>query len=303
MARRNFLDAVYFGRNQPWRYALGIAVVLATWLLGSVLASAAIAASHALGLVPAAAYQDLLAAGLTTEVSLAIFIATNLVFVLALLALAAVVRQLHGRSLRSLVAPQPPLRWRRIATGFGLWLLLLNAATIASYFLAPEAYDDNFQLAQWLPFTLVALVLTPLQTSAEELFFRGYLLQALGLVTRQRGLLLGLASASFMLPHLGNPEMGRHGGLMALSYLTLGAFLTLITLVDNGLELALGVHAANNLSVVAIANTRDSALPSPAIWLSDSGDPAWGLVILLAMSAIFYLLAIGRDRRPARPLD
>jgi len=308
MASSRFLAANQQGNNHPWRYIVGSLLVIVTWLGASMAALFALLLAGRLGLLSETATLELLETSLVSETSLAIFIATHLVFVAALLALWLAIAQLHGRLLRSLIRPQPPLRWRRLAVGFGLWFLLLNSFTALDLAFHPESYDNNFQLARWLPFTLAALILTPLQISAEELFFRGYLLQGFGLLGRSRSVsagesrfvpLLG-SSLCFLLPHLGNPEMGRHGGLVALTYFSLGLFLALITLADNGLELALGVHAANNLSVVAIANTRDSALPSPAIWLSDSGDPLSGLLVLLVMSAIFYALAIAR--RP-RPLD
>ncbi|NJN87112.1 MAG: CPBP family intramembrane metalloprotease [Leptolyngbyaceae cyanobacterium SL_7_1] len=150
----------------------------------------------------------------------------------------------------------------------------------------------------------MALILTPLQTSAEEFFFRAYVLQGLGLITRHPFLLILLSSLLFAVPHFGNPEMQRSALWLGLSYLAIGAFLTLITLKDNRLELALGVHAANNLFVALFVNTKDSALPAPSLFiLKDVGDPRLSFSLFLLSAAIYYFLFFGKrpSPSPSRP--
>jgi membrane protease YdiL (CAAX protease family) len=73
-------------------------------------------------------------------------------------------------------------------------------------------------------------------------------------------------------------------------------FLALITLKDDRLELALGVHAANNLFIVLLVNSQDSALRSPAIILQTvPTDPRITLLALLLMMGSFYLIVFGRQ--------
>ena len=60
---------------------------------------------------------------------------------------------------------------------------------------------------QYWPYLLVALALIPLQTSAEEFFFRGYLLQASGRLTQNWLVLSVINGVLFTLPHLGNVEV------------------------------------------------------------------------------------------------
>jgi membrane protease YdiL (CAAX protease family) len=52
-------------------------------------------------------------------------------------------------------------------------------------------------------------LLTSIQASAEELLFRGYLLQGTGLVTRRTVLLTVVNGVLFAVLHLSNPEVGR----------------------------------------------------------------------------------------------
>ncbi len=300
MTSPHFLDAVHQGQNHGWRYLLSLFLVLGTWFGSSLGVILVLALAAILGLVPESLWQELMGESQSQSPSLLSFVATNLGFGLTLLALWLAVTRIHQRPFRSLIRARPPLRWRRVALGGGLWVLLLSGLNLGSLLLHPGSYQFQFHPGQWLPFVLVALILTPIQTSAEELFIRGYLLQGFSLCTRQRWLLILASSLVFLVPHLGNPEMGRSGVLMALSYFSLGVFLSLITLRDHGLELALGVHAGNNLAIVALFNTRDSALPSPALVLSDSADPLWGLVALLVLTVLFYGIVF---IRPHRSLD
>jgi membrane protease YdiL (CAAX protease family) len=164
------------------------------------------------------------------------------------------------------------------------------------YLLNSQNYVFAFNPAQWFLVFPIALILTPIQISAEEFFFRGYLLQGLGLLTRQRFVLIIVSSLLFAVPHFANPEMQRGAVWLALLYFAFGVFLTVITLKDNRLELALGVHAANNLRFLFIS-TKDSALPAPAIWIvNDPGDPRLDLVFFLIQSAIFYYVFFGRQK-------
>ena len=102
-------------------------------------------------------------------------------------------------------------------------------------------------------------------TSAEELLFRGHLLQALGLRTRRTWLLVGISALVFGAMHMANTEVGAGPALIFTYYVGFGAFLALITLRDNRLELAIGAHAANNLFVALVVNaTTPRCLPAPS---------------------------------------
>ena len=78
--------------------------------------------------------------------------------------------------------------------------------------------------------------------------------------------------------------------MLAVSYFLIGAFAAVITLLDGGLELALGLHAANNLYTALVANYTVSALPSESIFTVNEIDPLYGLISLMAGMLIFYLL-------------
>jgi membrane protease YdiL (CAAX protease family) len=150
---------------------------------------------------------------------------------------------------------------------------------------------------------VVALILIPLQTSAEELFFRGYLLQWMGLRLKNKWLLSLLNGVLFFLPHVANPEMAVDSLLIGLGYFVFGFFLALITLQDDGMELALGIHAANNLFAAIFANYTITALPSPALFTIQTLDPAYGLISLVIGATVFYIVFfyVTRTETATRP--
>jgi hypothetical protein len=151
----------------------------------------------------------------------------------------------------------------------------------------------------------MALALVPIQTSAEELLFRGYLLQGLGRLTRQPIVLAVVSGLLFALPHFFNPEVAVNFWAVMAFYFSFGAAMTWITLRDGSLELALGVHAANNLFGTLLASYAGSALEAPAIFTAAGFNPWYNLISGLLALLAFYLV-IFQPWKPralaARPL-
>lgn len=141
---------------------------------------------------------------------------------------------------------------------------------------------------------LIGIVLIIIQTSTEEFFYRGYLMQGLSLLTRHPLLLILLTSILFAVPHFGNPEMQRGFIWTALTYFLWGVFFATITLKDNGLELVLGAHAANNLFSFLVVNTSDAGIPTPAFFTYTGAiDAREGLLGLLIQASLFYAIFFG----------
>jgi membrane protease YdiL (CAAX protease family) len=298
----HYLDAARQGKNNWWRYLIGIlAILIGMLIVGSI--AALISAILVMGLRG----QDVLLnfeAQLETflkESSIPAFAVNHLPHVLGLIVLLVVVRFLHGRPITSLIAADNTIRWGRIAWGFGIWWLLLMGADLISFlFFDRQVYLQGWQQVNWqawLSFLPVTLLLTPIQTTTEELFFRGYLMQGVGLLTRNSLLLYILGGLFFAVPHFLNPEMARGGWWMGLAYFAMGVFGVLITLKDNRLELAIGEHAANNLYIVLFSNSEDSVLKSPAVVIHPPPNPQvsfFSIVILMTIAYIFFFVWPGR---------
>jgi hypothetical protein len=295
----SYLDAGQQGNNRGWHYLLGIAMSLFFWLGAGTIATVGFIVGWSI-LYPSSAIAtpEQIQIFLQTP-SIPAYVASNIPSVFFLLGIVLTLRFVHQRRFTTLVSLEGTVLPKRILLSFAVWFGLLAVPSIVDYWLHPQNFIAIPTLSEWWIFLPLALILTPLQTSAEEFFFRAYVLQGLGLITRHPFLLIVLSSLLFAIPHFGNPEMQRSTLWLALSYWAIGAFLTLITLKDQRLELALGVHAANNLFVALFVNTKDSALPAPSLFiLKEVGDPRLSFSLFLLLAALYYFLFFGKRSSP-----
>lgn len=217
-----------------------------------------------------------------------VMVTAPLAFLLLLLLLW--VRFFHGQSIRSLTTARPKTDWKRILFSFALWSLFLIISTGISYYINPSDYEINFKPVPFIFLIIISIIFVPLQTSFEEYFFRGYLMQGLGLATKTRWFPLVFTSVMFGLIHVSNPEVLQLGPSIMIFYIGTGFFLGIITLMDDGMELALGFHAANNVMLSLLVTSKTSALQSEAL-LIDISDSSNSLTeIILQVFLIFPIL-------------
>lgn len=265
-------DEVVPERHSPWNYGLSILLILTFWQM--------------IGTLP---YVFLYLNGLTENVYIN-YVAISISFVVFLAAIIGCVKYIHHRNWLGLVSPDLRIDYRRLGLSFAIWFGWSAATTLLDALVHPGLYRLTFSWPGTILFGLMALILTPIQTCAEELFFRGYLLQSLQRLTPKRIVLLIISGLIFAVPHFMNAEMQLDFLLLALFYFGFGVFLTYITLQDGRLEAALGIHAANNLFTVLAANYDGSSLPSPSIFTSAGMDPVFNLLILVV--GIFIFLTV-----------
>jgi len=266
-----YLDLARQGRNAWWRYLLGVFTIAFFWLV--------------LGYVP---YILLVGSGVETS-PLLDFVAINFSIFMMLAGLAVTVKLIHRRPLLSLVTPEARVDWRRVWRGALVWAVIAAAIVVVEHLLFPERYYLSFNAERFLPFLAAVLVLTPIQCAAEELVFRGYAMQGLGLLTRRPAVIAAAGSLAFTVPHLLNPEVGHYGVLiMAANYFTIGLLLATVTLRDGRLELAIGLHAVNNVLLALVANYEGSALMTESIFTARELDPVYSLISLIAATFLFH---------------
>jgi membrane protease YdiL (CAAX protease family) len=284
-----FLDAALQGRNDLWRYLLGIGVVMVSgFFIGGLPVIPAVL--YLLGDGDPATDFDTTTGAIIGMDPLLTFVLNLVPFVVAFFAVAVVVKVIHRRSFLSLVNPGASVRWGRVAQGFAAWLVIAVLMTGVEALLFQNRFAVTLDLPRLLPFAVIALVLLPLQTAAEELFFRGYLLQGVGLLNRQPLALAVLSGLLFAIPHGANPEVAADFWIVMGFYFVFGAAMTLVTLLDNGLELAIGVHAANNLFTAIFANFKGSALETPALFTASGFTPWYNLAATVIGLWVFFLI-------------
>lgn len=186
-------------------------------------------------------------------------------FAFMLICLFIWVKVFHKQSITSLTTGRKKVDFYRVFFSFSIWSIVLIAFTAISYYLNPNDYELVFKPVPFLILLIIAIVLIPLQTSFEEYFFRGYLLQGLGLAFKNKLVPFLSTSILFGLMHIANPEVGDLGYQMLLYYIGAGFFLGILTLMDDGLELALGYHAANNLFGVLLITSNSAVFQTNAI--------------------------------------
>ena len=201
----------------------------------------------------------------------------NLVFLLlpfvgGLICLLLMVKYLHKQSFRMLTTSRKKIDWKRFWFAFLFWGIISSGLILVDYFMNPDGYELNFKLGKFVMLCIIAIILVPLQTSFEEYFFRGYLMQGIGVLVKNKWFPLLFTSVFFGLLHIANPEIEKLGYVLLVYYIGTGLFLGIITLMDDGLELALGFHAANNLFTALLVTADWTAFQTHSVF-KDISDP------------------------------
>ena len=199
------------------------------------------------------------------------------------------VKFVQRQTLTSLTTSRPKIDWKRIFFSFFLWGSITSAMIITLYYTQPENIIWNFKPINFLIFLVLAIILIPMQTSFEEYLFRAHMMQGIGLVTNSRLIPLIITSVLFGLMHIANPEVGKIGYIIMVYYIGTGFFLGIMTLMDEGLELALGFHAANNLVGALLLTSDWSAFQTNSIF-KDIAEPSVGFDVFIPVFVIFPIL-------------
>ena len=200
-----------------------------------------------------------------------------------------VVKKLHDLPIMSILSSRKKIDLERVLYSFMLWGTVVSAFVFLEYSLNPENYVFNFKVKEFLILAVIAILFIPIQTSVEEIVFRGYLMQGFGHWFNSRFMALFLTSTVFGALHLANPEITALGYEFVILYITVGFVLGIMTLMDDGLELALGFHAANNL-IAALLVTADWTVFQTESILIDISEPSLGITDWITPFIVFPIL-------------
>jgi membrane protease YdiL (CAAX protease family) len=205
-------------------------------------------------------------------------------FVFIFAALYVGITRFHKRNFLSVLTSAPHFRWKRFFTAFSLWWVVMLAFVLFEFFMGNEL-KLNLDINKFIPLVIISFLLIPIQTTAEEVLFRGYLAQAL---YRKIGSYLHViitTSAFFALMHAFNPEVATLGyGILSYYFLT-GVFLAVMTIMDDGMELSMGYHAANNVFTAIMITNNWQAFQTDAVFL-DTSTPTFGLDSIVTLALI-----------------
>jgi membrane protease YdiL (CAAX protease family) len=311
-APREYPQALRGPRHRWWRPLVGLAAMTAAVavLVGAVLV-------YMIGYMVAQAFgaqlPDPTAVPDSWFVSPAGMLVTNLGLALGIpLALVAVWAQAGRGGLVSSVLGR--VRWRLLLGALGVSLLLLVPLTLGSDLLvtllglAPDGADPGAGAeaddSGWWPLTpasgwavlaLVILLTTPLQAAGEEYFFRGWMSQWIGSMLRRRWLAVivpaAVSALLFAFAH------GAQSPWLFADRLIFGLIASLLVWRTGGLELAVGLHAANNLFAFGLAIAYDGLEDSLLITEVAPIEGVISISVTLVTTAV--LLWWARRRKPA----
>ena len=202
------------------------------------------------------------------------------------------IRPLNNRTISETINGTSSIRWKRIMVSALTWLLISALYMIVQYLAAPENFRLNNTGKTLIPLVIISLSLIPFQAAFEEFIFRGYLMQGFAVLTRNRWAPVVLTSVLFAILHAWNPEIKEYGFFtMMPQYILFGLVFGLATVLDDGIEIALGAHAANNIFLSIMVTSKSSALQTPAVFEQVVVHP-WGEFAGLLLSSVIFLLIL-----------
>lgn len=285
-----YISQVKSIQNDWWRYILGVVISIIGVFIFSVPHGIAIGIKQFKGELDTSKASD-------PSYLMSLFESNlNLVFMLlpfagGLIFLILAAKWLHNQSVVHLTTARTKIDWSRVWFAFFFWGIVSVSLILIDIEMTPEDYVFNFKLEKFAILVVIALLLVPLQTSFEEYMFRGYLMQGIGFLAKNKWLPLLITSVVFGLLHIANPEVEKLGNIIMIYYIGTGLFLGIITLMDDGMELALGFHAANNLFTALLVTADWTAFQTHSIYrdISDP-DPTGFFDIFLPVFIVFPII-------------
>jgi membrane protease YdiL (CAAX protease family) len=218
-------------------------------------------------------------------------------FILAFLGLYTGIKRIHRKSLTSVITGYERFRVGRFWFSFIVWGSMILLLTIVSYFTTEGELQVVFEPKGFLISAFVLILLLPIQVASEELLFRGYLVQGLSQLFRNGLAPMLITSLLFALAHMSNPETQEHGwGIMFPYYCANALFMGTLTLLDEGLELAYGIHLSNNIISGLLVTSPNSVIKPSTVFLAVTEDPGSELIAWLVMAALTFLVLYWRYR-------
>jgi len=290
----NHLESTFTGKNSFWRYVVMFAVILII--------------SNTIGAIPliialviksasnpevfsqiSANPNDFSVLGLDPNTGLIIMLFPSIA---GLAAFILFVKPLNNRTLKLTVNGTGRIRWSRFFISAFVWLILSAIYFFLYLKLDPANFTLNNKTASLIILSVISLLFIPFQAAFEEVLFRGYLMQGFAALLRNRWFPLVMTSVLFGLLHAFNPEVREYGFLtMMPQYVLFGLIFGVVTILDDGIEAAMGAHATQNIFICIMVTNKSSALQAPALFEQYNIYP-WAEFTGLIFTGIFFILIL-----------
>jgi len=213
-------------------------------------------------------------------------------FIAGLAAFILLVKPLNKRTFKITINGTKKIRWNRFFISAVIWLILSAMYLLLYMKFEPSNFTINNKTASLVLLSLISLLFIPFQAAFEEVLFRGYLMQGFAALVRNRWFPLIMTSVLFGLMHAFNPEVKEFGFLtMMPQYILFGLIFGVITILDDGIEAAMGAHTANNVFLCIMVTNKSSALQTPALFEQQNIYP-WTEFAGLIISGIAFIFIL-----------
>jgi membrane protease YdiL (CAAX protease family) len=283
-----FLERALDGKNQVWKYlVVCVGALIIFPLIGQIPLALVVMMKNYEGAVSLGSnsnVMDFSYLGISKNLGLGLVLFST---VTALLLTIPFVRWLHKRTFSEVINGTKRVRLKRCLTGALVWFVVMGAVYAVDCWVNKADYVLQFDLARFIPLFFIVLLFIPFQTTGEEFLFRGYLAQGFAAWTKRRWVALLVPSLLFGLLHVANPEVQEFGFWLSMpQYILFGLIFGLVSILDDGIELAMGIHAANNAFLALFVTHQSSVLQTDAVFEVVNIDPVKDTLLLILMSLV-----------------
>lgn len=187
------------------------------------------------------------------------------------------------------------MRWSYLGVFLGFGFLIFGLYNVGNLVLAGSLTTQNsvhpLNSGMFWLYIVLILLIVPFQCYAEELLFRGYLMQTVGRWLKNPVWAIIIPAPIFMVLH----GYGLWGLLSVLTMALIAGFLCWYT---GGLEAGIGLHIANNISGI-ILGLLGLADPFDANREAQALDFVQALILQLAFAGLVYMYTYRQKRKAA----
>ncbi|OAS86570.1 MULTISPECIES: CPBP family intramembrane glutamic endopeptidase [Metabacillus] len=289
----NFIS-IAKGKNTHWRYFWSLLVILAFMFVVGTIAYLIAVLSTALIEPDIVDFEEMMISDPLVD-----FYLYHIVNILTVIGMWIAARTILKRKLISFITPNERINWSKIFYGFFIALFLFALFALLDYVIFPNDYvlnDFNGTRFAWL--VVASILLVPIQTTSEELLFRGFLLQWAGKITKNPIILMLIIGSIFGGLHFGNPEMEHGAFWVAIDYLAMGFIWTYISIKTNSSEYSIGAHAANNMFLCIFLTMEDTVVGDiPSLFVITNVNAMLSAITTVTTGIIFLFIVMRKHRK------
>lgn len=292
--KNRYLQSAFLGHVEFWRYLVMIVVVFCATQFGSIPITVVILAKSVREKIFLTMDNLYDFEQLGISLNLALFLML-LSFVFGLAAFILLFKPLHGKSILTILTGRKKFDFGRLFFSMLVWTLFIFISMIIYNKIYPGRIHFQFDAGKFIILAVISLLFISMQSMFEELIFRGYLVQGLSVLFKNVWMPLLITSIVFGGLHILNPEIREFGICKGLTivfpqYIIFGLLLCIMVIMDEGLELAIGVHAANNIVLSLFFTYESSALQTDALFELTYLDPEYSLIENITFCVLFLII-------------